>query len=141
MPLLMVMEVFVLDPSSRLVVVPFPGPLPEHLKDGTIYILKDFLAHHMLVIPCPPANERVEQQDQISRCGSLVLLHDLSDFFQERFHVLLGRFDNELPIVLAYMLSEEVEAIFNMRHEGFLSREGQSSFPHELLHEGFDFVL
>ena len=115
------MEVFVLDPSSRFVVVSFPGPLPYHLKDGTIYILKDFLTDHMLVIPGPSSNERVEQQDQISGCGSLVFLHDFSDFFQERFHVLLGRFDNELTVVLAYMLSEKVEAVFNMCNEGFLS--------------------
>src|SRR6266487_142538 len=53
MPLLMVMEVFLLDPSSRFVIVSFPGPLPQHLKDGTVYILKDFFAHHMLMIPCP----------------------------------------------------------------------------------------
>lgn len=37
------MEVLVLDPSSRFVVVSLPGPLPQHLEDGTIDILKDFL--------------------------------------------------------------------------------------------------
>jgi hypothetical protein len=95
----------------------------------------------MLVIPCPTPNERVEQQDQMSRCGSLVLLHDLSDFFQERFHVLLGRFDDEFPVVLAYVLSKKVEAVFNLRDEGFLNRERQPSFPQELLHARFDFLL
>ena len=75
----------------------------------------------MLMIPCPSSNERVEQQDQVTSSGSLMVLDHFSDFFQERFHVLLGRFDNELTVVLAYMLSEKVEAVFNMRHEGFLS--------------------
>ncbi|SRR6266568_400554 len=59
------MEVPVLDPSSGLVVVSFPGPVPQHLEDGTIDILKDFFAHYMLVIACPTSNERIEQQDRV----------------------------------------------------------------------------
>ena len=87
------MEVLVLHPALRFVVVSFPGPLPQYLKDGAIDILKDFLAHHMLVIACPPANERIEQQDQVPSRGSLVSLHYLADFLQKAFHVFLGRLD------------------------------------------------
>src|SRR6266702_5475308 len=141
MPPFVIVEVFVLDPSSRFVIVSFPGPLPQHLKDGTVYILKDFFAHHMLMIPCPSSNERVEQQDQVTSSGSLMVLDHFSDFFQKRFHVLFRRLDDELAVVLAYMLSEKVEALVDMRNKGFLRRECSPSFLHELLHERFDFLL
>ena len=48
------MEVLLLYPSSGFVVVPFSGPLPQHLEDGIIDILEGFLAHDVLVIACPP---------------------------------------------------------------------------------------
>jgi hypothetical protein len=105
------MEVLVLDPSSRLVIVSFPRPLPQHLKDGTIDVLKDFLAHHMLVIARPSPNERIEQQDQVSSRGSMVVFHDRADFFQKCFHVFLRWFDNELAVVLAYILPKKIKAI------------------------------
>ena len=114
------MEVFVLDPSPRLVVVSFPGPLPQHLKDGTIDILEDFLADNVLVIACPTANERIELQDDMSSRCALVLLDYLADFFQECFHVFLRRFDDELSIIRAYVLPKEIKAIGNMRDESFL---------------------
>src|SRR6266516_3953341 len=120
----MVTEVFLLDPSSRFVIVSFPGPLPQHLKDGTVYILKDFFAHHMLMIPCPSSNERVEQQDQVTSSGSLMVLDHFSGFFQKRFHVLFRRLDDELTVVLAYRLSF---ALWHWRYPGKSDRTSCSN--------------
>src|SRR5258706_1461490 len=117
---LMGMEVFLLNPSPRLVVVSFSGPLPQHLKDGTIDILEGFLAHDVLVIACPTANERIELQDQVTSRRALVFLHRLADFLNERFNVFLRRFDDKLSMVLAYVLPKEIETVGNMRDEGFL---------------------
>src|SRR6266496_942681 len=116
MPLLMVMEVFLLDPSSRFVIVSFPGPLPQHLKDGTVYILKDFFAHHMLMIPCPSSNERVEQQDQVTSSGSLMVLDHFSGFIQERATV---------PHVLIHQGSDSQVRVNLAPPAGFLLRFGR----------------
>ena len=44
-------------------------------------------------------------------------------------------------LVLAYVLAEKVKPLFDVRDDGFLLREFQSSFPHERFHEGFDFLF
>lgn len=74
----------------------------------------------MLVISRPPSNERIEQQDQVPSRGSLVVLHDLADFFQKGFHAFLRWVDNELAVVLAYILPKKIKAISHLRDEGFL---------------------
>src|SRR5262249_16637158 len=60
-------EVFLLDPAFGLAWMSSSGPAPECLEDGAIHIAKDFLTHYVLVIECPASDERVEQQDQVSR--------------------------------------------------------------------------
>lgn len=72
--------VLVLDPSSGFVVVSFPCPLPHRLKDGTIDILKGFLAHDVLMIACPSRDERVELQNQVPSRRGLVFFHECTDF-------------------------------------------------------------
>src|SRR5260221_13006287 len=109
MPPFVIVEVFVLDPSSRFGVVSFSGPLPQHLKDGTFNILKDLFSHHMLMIPCPSSNERVEQQDQVTTSSYMMVLDHFSAFFQKRFHVLFQRLDYAFAFVLTYMLSNKVK--------------------------------
>src|SRR5258707_12687156 len=105
MPPFVIVEVFVLDPSSRFGVVSFSGPLPQHLKDGTVHILRDFFAHHMLMIPCPSSNERVEQQDQVTSRGSLMVLDHFSDFLQKLFLDFVLRLNDSLADLREYMFN------------------------------------
>src|SRR4029453_16412332 len=81
----------------------------------------------------------IEGGNQPICCGLFVILNDLSDVSKERFDVLLRRAGQELPVVLAYMLSEKVESLLNGRYLGFLFREYQVSFAQKLGDEGFDF--
>ena len=45
---------------------------------------------------------------------------DRAHFVQERFDVLFGRFDQQLALVLTYVLSQEVEALIYIGQPGFL---------------------
>ena len=138
-------EVFLRDPG-----VGFAGVSPFHpwfhrLIDGLVYVVKGFLAHDMSVVVGPASDHAIEAEDQYSGRESIVSLDRLSNLLEEGFDILLGRFDQQLMpfarLVLAYILTKEIEAFFDVRNEGFLWREMKSSFLHELLHEGFDFVL
>ena len=64
---------------------------------------------------------------------------------EKRFHVLLRGSDEELDAfsvaVFAYRLAEEVKPLFDVRDDRFLRGEFESSFPHELLHQGLDFLF
>src|SRR4051812_5590066 len=96
------------------------GPLPESLKDGAVHGLEATLAHHMSVILCPAPNDGIELGDQDS-CWHLLLRFDQrSDFPKKRLDVLARRLDQHLAVVLAYVLSEKIKAILDMRDGGFL---------------------
>ena len=64
---------------------------------------------------------------------------------EKRLDILLRGCNEELgavPLpVFAYGLAEEVKPLFDMRDDCFLRGELQSSLPHELLHQGLDFLF
>jgi hypothetical protein len=49
-----------------------------------------------------------------------ILTNHTTHLLQEGVHILLGRCNQELPVVLSHVLPQEVEAIFDMRDAGFL---------------------
>jgi hypothetical protein len=95
----------------------------------------------MLVIVRPSSDKGIELHDQISCCRLFVGLDERPHLAQEGGDVLARRLDDELALVLAYVLPQEIEAIVDVRDDGFLLGERQPSFPHELLDQGFDFLF
>jgi hypothetical protein len=93
----------------------------------------------MPVIGRPAPNHGVELPNQVSCCGLLVVLHDLPDSLQEGFHCFLCWFNQQFALILPYMLSEKVKAVFDMRDRRLLLRERKATLPHELFHQRFDF--
>ena len=83
-----------------------------------IHFVKGFRTDHMPVIIGPSPNFRVSLSDQISGCGLLVVFDDFSDAFQKGMDVLSRGGDEQLPLVLAEMLSEKIETILNVSDEG-----------------------
>ena len=138
-------EVFLRDPGVGFAGVSPFHPLFHRLIDSLIYMVKGLLAHDMSVVIGPASDHAIEAKDHYSGRESFVGLYALSNLLKEGFDILLGRFDQQLMpfarLVLAYILTKEIEAFFDVRNEGFLWREMKSSFLHELLHEGFDFVF
>jgi hypothetical protein len=66
----------------------------------------------------------------------------LSDTFQEGFNILLGRLNEQFPArVSAYILSEEVKALFHVRDDSLRRRKLKPSFLQELFDQGFDFLF
>ena len=116
-------------------------PSPQHFEDGSIYTDKGFLGICVSVIVRPSPYFGVECRYQPVCCSLFVILNDFSDVRKERFHVLLRRFNKELPVVLTYMLPEKVKSLLDVRYPGFLFREFQSSWLQICYHEGFDFVF
>jgi hypothetical protein len=74
----------------------------------------------MAVIVCPTTDDRVEQPDQILLFRGAIRANFTTHFIQERVHVPLGRCNQELAAILAQVLPQEVEALFDMRDAGFL---------------------
>src|ERR687887_1254003 len=116
-------------------------PSPQYFEDGSIYTDKGFLGICVSVIVRPSPYCGVECRYQPVCCSLFVILNDFSDVRKERFHVLLRRFNKELPVILTYMLPEKVKSLLDVRYPGFLFREFQSSWLQICDHEGFDFVF
>ena len=93
----------------------------------------------MVVRPAP--DQWVEQTDQGFLLHRAVRPDRLSNIFQERFYVFGRRFNQKLAAVFAYILSEKVEALRNMRDSGLLLRELKTPFGEEGLDARFDFLL
>ena len=134
-------EVLILDPGLVLFGMPSPCPLPQDLEDGGVYGAKGFLTGVVSVIGSPSPDNRIEQTDQVFDLCLLVGLDDSSDLLQERVHVLAGRLGDVFAVVLAYMVSEEIEAVVYAGDDCLFLREFQPAFLHELLHEGFDLTF
>ena len=84
-------EILVPNPMARCLRVSSPRPPPQEGKDLMVDPRKRSLARPVLVILCPPPNDRVKLHDQVSSDGLLVSLDDPSEGVQEGLHVFLGR--------------------------------------------------
>ena len=103
-------------------------------------LMEGYLAHHVAMIGGAAPDHGVELGYQIACCSLLVGLHDLPDFTEECLHILPGWFDEQFTSVLAYLLSQKIKAILDMRNAGFVWGEFQSAFVQKLLHQRFDFL-
>ena len=73
------------------------------------------------MIGCPTSYDRVKLYYQLPGRAIPVLLDNSPNFLQEGFHILLCRCcQDRSALVLAYMLSEEVETILDVRDDRFL---------------------
>ncbi len=79
--------------------------------------MKGRLADDVLVVLSRSPNNWVDLCDQFSSRHRGVAFNDPSDLDQERFHVLRGRLDEDLAVVLAYILTEEVKPILDVRDD------------------------
>ncbi len=132
-------KVAVFYPSLALLRMSPPCPSLQGFEDGRIDVDQGVLGCCVSVTVCPTSYFGVECGDQ-PVCRSLfVVLNDLSDVRQERFHVLFRRACTKLPVILPYMLSEKVKSILKVRYLGLLFREFQSPFSKKIYDEGFDF--
>ena len=138
-------EVFLHHPGIGFPWVPSPGPSPDGLIDHFINGTEDFLAHDMPVIVDPSSNDWVEFHYQFSGSDGLIGLHDLPDLFEECFSHSLRRGDQQFVplsrLVLAYLLTQEIEPILDMRDAGLFLREVSASFTQKRFDKRFDFLF
>lgn len=99
---------------------------------------EDFLADHMSVILYPSPDNWIEQADQVFSFSLLVGLHDLPHFLHQVLDAFLGRFDQQFVSILAYVLAEKVEPVFDMCDDRLLFREFQASLTEERFHQRLD---
>jgi len=96
--------------------MPLQCPLPQGFEDGVIDMTDDTLAVDVAVIHRPTAYDPVEFCDQLPRRSGLRSSDNVPNIFQERMDVLARRFDQQLAAAVpSQVLSEEVEALFDMR--------------------------
>src|SRR5262249_32811693 len=117
------------------------GPLPECAPDFMVHPVERILGRAVSVVVGPATNNRVQQTNQHRLVNGLVRFDEPSDFLQERVRVLLRWFDQWLAVVLAEILSEEVEPLADMRDARLVGRERKPSVLQKLLHQGTDFLF
>lgn len=116
-------------------------PFPESLEDSVVHCAKGLLACHVPVKIGPSPDNGVELHNQIASGGLFVVFDDLADFRQKRQQVFLGGFDDEFAFELAYRLSEEVEAFFDVDDFCLFLGECQPSFQEKGFDDWQDFVF
>jgi hypothetical protein len=102
---------------------------------------KDLLADHMSVIARPAPDHGIEHADQLSDCDLLVVFDDCSNLLQKGLNVLLGRLDEQLAVVLTYILAQKIKPILNMRDAGLLLWEFQPARVQKCFEQRQDFVF
>src|SRR5215471_15091989 len=121
--------------------MPSCGPGPQRLKDRCVYLDEDRLADHVAMLVGPPPNDGVELRYQIARRGLLIGLHDMPEVPEEWAHILRGGFNEEFPRVFPDMLSQEVEAVLDVRDMGFCLGKLQTTFVEKVFHQRFDLLF
>jgi hypothetical protein len=138
-------EVFLHHPGLGFPGVSSPGPSSDSLIDHFIDGTEDVLAHDMPVVVDPSSNDWVEFHYQFSGRDGFIGLHNPPDLLKECFHILLGWGDQQFVplsrLVLAYLLTQEIEPILDMRDAGLFLREGQTSFAQKRFDDRFDFLF
>jgi len=119
------LEVFLRDPGIGFLGVSSFHPPSQCSIDRVVYVMKHVCADDVAMILCPPPNDGIEHQDQSARRQRVVLLDDVPELFQVSKHILLRWFNQQFVLlscfVLAYVLTQEIEPILNMRDAGFLA--------------------
>ena len=95
----------------------------------------------MPVVVRPTPDYWVELNNQVAGRCLFVGFDGRPHLGQEGFGAFPRRLDKELAVVLAYILSEEVEALIDVSDGGLLRREIESSLLQECLEQGEDFLF
>jgi|SRR5215471_13105302 len=94
---------------------------------------------------CPTSNEWIEQKYESCGRQRVVLLDAFPELFAVGMHLLLCWFDQQCvllsSLVLANLLTEEIEAVPDVGNTSFLSREFSATFFHEGFDERLAFLL
>ena len=129
------------NPSAALAWVPASGPSPETVPQSPFHFLERPLRHDMAMVVGPATNDWVELTDQVGLADSATLTNQLPHLVQESVRIFLGGLDKQLAAILAEILSEEVEPLFNMGDAGFLWRELQATVAHKLLDHWLNLIF
>ena len=101
------------------------GSIPS---DRVVRCSKDWFGDRVPVEVRPAAQQRIQSCNQVRLGRRPVSLYESSDSAQETDDTLPRKFGQELAVsVPAYIMSEEVEALFDMADAGLLWREFQPS--------------
>jgi hypothetical protein len=108
------------------------SPTPQGLEYLCVNAAEYLLADDMAMVVCPTPDNGIELVNQVACCGLLVGFDGRPHFGQECFDAFPGGFDEELALVLAHVLPQEVEALLNVGYPGFLWGQFQTPFTQEL---------
>ena len=129
------------QPVGAFAGVPVSGPTPEAVPQDPFHLLERLLRHNVTMVVGPAPNDGIEMTNQVGLTGSAMPMNKLPHLFQKVVRVFLGRFDEQLVVVFAEVLSEEVESLFDRRDAGFLWRELQAPVAQKLLDQWPDFLF
>lgn len=113
-------EVFQTNPFARFVRVSAPRPAPQCSPNVVVHRRVRPLCDDVPMVIGPAPDLGVEQINQGFLLRRAVQPDGLPDAVQKRFHVFGRRLDEKRAVVFAYILSEEIEALRDMRYRGLL---------------------
>src|SRR3984893_5542417 len=121
-------EVPILPPRNGFVRVPSFDPGPQCSKHVGVHVAEGSFRHHMTVVVGPASEFEVQVPDQLCRLDRRASFYRFPNIIQEAFYRSLGGLDEHLARVLAYVESQKIKAILDVRDTGFLFREFQTTF-------------
>jgi hypothetical protein len=117
-------------------------PPPYRLPNLVVHFPKDLLGDGVLVEVRPASQQRIQGCNQVRLSRRAGCLYESSGSAQESDDALSGGFRQNLAVpVLAYIVSEEVEALSDMRNASLLLREFQASGAEEIRDQRSDLGL
>ena len=134
-------KVFLPDPLARFIRVSTSRPTPKRLPDVVIHLSVHRLCDDVPMVIGPAPDLGIEQINQGFLLRRAVRPDGLSNVIQKRLHVFGRRLDEKFAAVFAYILSEKVEALGDMRYLGLLFGELKTPLGEECLDERLDFLL
>ena len=94
----------------------------------------------MAVIIAPAPDDRVETLDQDVLPQACAGSQNVPSLFFDRCDTGFSRFDEQFSAILAQVEAEEIEPLVDVHDVGLRLGQLQTSFPEELLHQGFDLL-
>ena len=118
-----------------------PTPVPDQPEDPSIHFGKGAFARCMTVVHRPALDLLIQAPDQVARRLAARIVERCLDLGQERLDAPLRWLDQDLAVAKApHRLSQEVEAVGDMRDPGLLVGEFETPLAQEVFHERLDFT-
>lgn len=121
------------DPRIPFIGMSVPAPLPCHRPEVVVQFPESLCSNIVAVVICPASNDRVQGSDKRVLSPGARFFHCSPDLFHDRLDRLLGRLDEQFPVVFPEIVTQKVKSFVDVSDHGLLSRQFEAAFGKEFL--------